>query len=57
MANVYAIPEPPQPNAPVPLNGPGGPNLPLDNNLDLFIILAIAYGLYVVYSRRKVEIT
>ena len=54
VANVYARPTPPPPSAtPGVSPAPGPPGGPIDDHIVVLLIVALAYGLYIVYSRRK----
>lgn len=54
VANVFAKAVPPQPkHSPGGTAAPGPPGVPIDDHLIVLICLAVVYGLYVVYSKRK----
>ena len=48
------------PNPPAPTSSPGGvqgapvtPGVPINDHIIILLIIALSYGLYIVYSRRK----
>jgi hypothetical protein len=45
--NTYAIPKPPMPGGKRP---PPPPGLPIDDGLYLVFIIALLYGIYIIYN-------
>lgn len=52
VANMYAIPEPPQP-APGPPGGIPPPEFLIDDHAVILLTIAVIYGLYVVYNKNQ----
>jgi hypothetical protein len=48
--NVFAAPDPPMPNG-KGLAPPPPPGLPIDENLPFLILIAILFGMYVIYNQ------
>ena len=42
---------PPVPNSNGRTNVPGGPGLPIDENLLVLLIIAVVYGIYIIYNQ------
>ena len=55
VVNVHARPTPPAPPQQNPLGGTDVPTppSPIDDQIVILLIIALLYGLYVVYSRRR----
>lgn len=54
VVNAHARPTPPSPSAvPGVSPAPGPPSLPINENLIVILIVALIYGLYVVYNNRE----
>ena len=49
VANMYAIPEPPQPAR----GAPGPPVVLIDDHAVILLAIAVIYGLYVVYNKNQ----
>lgn len=49
-ASLQAVNEPPQPTS---QRTPGGPELPIDENIYILVAAAIILGIYVAYRRHK----
>jgi hypothetical protein len=45
LLNVYALPDPPPPEGPLP------GEVPIDENLLALLIIAIVFGIYTIYSQ------
>lgn len=50
--HTFAAPNPPHPPNPNKSNGPPPPGLPIDMDVYLVFILAILYGIYIIYSHQ-----
>ena len=54
VVDVYARPTPPAPTVVPGISpAPGPPGGPIDDHIIILLIIALLYGLYIVYSRRK----
>ena len=56
VVNVHARPTPPAPPQQNPLGGtdvPTPPSGPIDDQIIILLIVALVYGIYVVYCKRK----
>ncbi len=47
ITNVFAIPSPPAPAA------PGPPPAPINEDILIFVIMALVYGIYIVYRNKN----
>ena len=48
LVNIYAAPHPPMPTGKKPTPPPG---LPIDENLPFLLIIAILFGMYIIYNQ------
>ena len=48
LVNIYAAPHPPMPTSKRP---PPAPGLPIDDNLPVLLIIAILFGMYIIYNQ------
>lgn len=48
--HTFAKPNPPHPPHPNKTNDPPPPGLPIDDNLFIVLIIAILFGIYVIYN-------
>ena len=49
--NVFAAPDPPMPNGRNQGTPPPPPGLPIDENLPVLLIIAILFGMYIIYNQ------
>ena len=47
--NTFAAPHPPPPNGKKP---PPPPGLPIDDNLFILLIIAVLFGIYIIYKHQ-----
>jgi len=50
--HIFAKPHPPHPPHPNKTNDPPPPGLPIDTGIYLVFILALLYGIYIIYSHQ-----
>ena len=56
VVNGYATPTPPPPTStPGSSAAPGPPGVPIDDHIVMLLMAGLIYGLYIVYSRRKLS--
>lgn len=49
----FAAPNPPQPNPNKTTDDPPPPGLPIDTGIYVFFILALLYGIYIIYIHNQ----